>query len=155
MLFGELQPDNLSGDARNRMMQLTGDGAKMRDISHGINPRPYPVGETCNEFTRTDEPRLVSFDQLKNLQAMLVVRHSDMYSWLLVAVQNHAEELGNFPKEELISLRLLLAPSDTSRLQSKTVSIETEIVPFMLIVNVIRLTRLFTAVSGGDVVNGT
>ena len=153
MLFGELQPDNLSGDARNRMMQLTGDGANAQYLTWNQSSDPIKV-EIETYFNQiyglTNTPR-ISFDQLKGTgNALSGTAFRYIFMAAHMAVQNHAEELGEFFQRRVNFLTSAIGTLNTSlEAASKTVSIETEIVPFMIDSERDKVETAAAAVSGG------
>ena len=153
MLFGELQPDNLSGDARNRMMQLTGDGANAQYLTWNQSSDPIKV-EIETYFNQiyglTNTPR-ISFDQLKGTgNALSGTAFRYVFMAAHMAVQNHAEELGEFFQRRVNFLTSAIGTLNTSlEAASKTVSIETEIVPFMIDSERDKVETAAAAVSGG------
>ena len=153
MLFGELQPDNLSGDARNRMMQLTGDGANAQYLTWNQSSDPIKVEiETyLNEiYGLTNTPR-ISFDQLKGTgNALSGTAFRYVFMAAHMAVQNHAEELGQFFQRRVNFLIAAVGALNTSlEAASKTTDIETEIVPFMIDSESDKVNTAVAAVSGG------
>ncbi len=153
MLFGDLQPESLSGDARNRMMQLTGDGANAQYLTWNQTSDPIKV-EIETYFNQiyglTNTPR-ISFDQLKGTgNALSGVAFKYVFMAAHMAVQNHAEELGQFFQRRVNFLTAAVGALNTSLEEaSKTIDIETEIVPFMIDSESDKVTTAVAAVSGG------
>ena len=153
MLFGELQPDILSGDTRKRMMQLTGDGANAKYLTWNQSSDPIKV-EIETYFNQiygmTNTPR-ISFDQLKGTgNALSGTAFRYVFMAAHMAVQNHAEELGEFFQRRVNFLTSAIGTLNTSlEAASKTVSIETEIVPFMIDSERDKVETAAAAVSGG------
>lgn len=153
MLFGELQPDILSGDTRKRMMQLTGDGANAKYLTWNQSSDPIKV-EIETYFNQiygmTNTPR-ISFDQLKGTgNALSGTAFRYVFMAAHMAVQNHAEELGEFFQRRVNFLTSAIGTLNTSlEAASKTVNIETEIVPFMIDSERDKVETAAAAVSGG------
>lgn len=153
MLFGDLQPENLSGDARNRMMQLTGDGANAQYLTWNQTSDPIKVEiETYfNQiYALTNTPR-ISFDQLKGTgNALSGTAFRYVFMAAHMAVQNYAEELGPFFQRRVNFLTAAVGALNVSlEAASKTVGIETEIVPFMIDSESDKVHTAAEAVSGG------
>ena len=153
MLFGDLQPDSITGDARNRMMQLTGDGANAQYLTWKQSSDPIKV-EIETYFNQiyglTNTPR-ISFDQLKGTgNALSGTAFRYVFMAAHMAVQNHAEELGPFFQRRVNFLTSAVGALNSSLEEaSKTVDIETEIVPFMIDSENDKVNTAVAAVSGG------
>lgn len=153
MLFGDLQPENLSGDARNRMMQLTGDGANAQYLTWNQSSDPIKV-EIETYFNQiyglTNTPR-ISFDQLKGTgNALSGTAFRYVFMAAHMAVQNHAEELGQFFQRRVNLLTYSVGAMNSSLfLASETTDIDTELVPFMIDSDREKVETAAAAVSGG------
>ncbi|EFA92137.1 putative phage portal protein, SPP1 family [Hoylesella buccalis ATCC 35310] len=153
MLFGDIQPDLITGDARNRMMNLTGDGANAQYLTWNQSSDPIKV-EIETYFNQiyglTNTPR-ISFDQLKGVgNALSGTAFRYVFMAAHMAVQNHAEELGSFFQRRVNFLTSAIGALNTSLEEaSHTVDIETEIVPFMIDSESDKVTTAVAAVSGG------
>lgn len=153
MLFGDLQPDSITGDARNRMMQLTGDGANAQYLTWNQSSDPIKV-EIETYFNQiyglTNTPR-ISFDQLKGVgNALSGTAFRYVFMAAHMAVQNHAEELGAFFQRRVNFLTSAIGALNASLEEaSRTIDIETEIVPFMIDSESDKVTTAAAAVSGG------
>lgn len=153
MLFGDLQPDMLTGDVRNRMMQLTGDGANAQYLTwnQASDPIKVEIDTYFNEiYAMTNTPR-ISFDQLKGTgNALSGTAFKYVFMAAHMAVQNHAEELGQFFQRRVNFLTAAVGALNTSLEEaSKTIDIETEIVPFMIDSESDKVATAVAAVSGG------
>ena len=153
MLFGDLQPESLSGDARNRMMQLTGDGANAQYLTWNQTSDPIKVEiETYfnQMYALTNTPR-ISFDQLKGTgNALSGVSFKYVFMAAHMAVQNYAEELGPFFQRRVNFLTAAIGSLNSSlEAASQTVDIETELVPFMIDNDREKVDTAAAAVSGG------
>lgn len=153
MLFGDLQPESITGDARNRMMQLTGDGANAQYLTWNQSSDPIKV-EIETYFNQiyglTNTPR-ISFDQIQGVgNALSGTAFRYVFMAAHMAVQNHAEELGSFFLRRVNLLTASIGALNTSLEEaSKTVDIETEIVPFMIDSESDKVNTAVAAVSGG------
>lgn len=153
MLFGDLQPDSISGDARNRMMQLTGDGANAQYLTWNQSSDPIKV-EIETYFNQiyglTNTPR-ISFDQLKGMgNALSGTAFRYVFMAAHMAVHNHEEELGQFFQRRVNLITAAVGALNASLEEaSKTIDIETEIVPFMIDSESDKVQTAVAAVSGG------
>ena len=153
MLFGELQPDSVSGDVRNRMMQLTGDNANAQYLTWNQSSDPIKV-EIETYFNQiyglTNTPR-ISFDQLKGTgNALSGTAFRYVFMAAHMAVRNHEEELGQFFQRRINLLTSAVGTLNTSlENASSTIDIETEIVPFMIDSEKDKVDTAVAAVSGG------
>ena len=153
MLFGEIQPESFSGDVRNRMMQLMGDGANAQYLTWNQSSDPIKVEiETYfNQiYGQTNTPR-ISFDQVRGTgNALSGTAFRYVFMAAHMAVQNHAEELGEFFQRRVNFVTSAIGALNTSLEQaSKTADIETEIVPFMIDNERENVDTAAAAVSGG------
>lgn len=153
MLFGELQPESLTGDVRNRMMQLTGDGANAQYLTWNQSSDPIKVEiETyLNQiYALTNTPR-ISFDQLKGTgNALSGTAFRYVFMAAHMAVENHAEALGLFFQRRINFLTAAIGALNTSLEEpSKTIDIQTEIVPYMIDDDTDKVNTAVAAVSGG------
>lgn len=153
MLFGDLNPELLTGDVRNRMMQLTGDGAKAQYLTwnQASDPIKVEIETYFNEiYALTNTPR-ISFDQLKGTgNALSGTAFKYVFMAAHMAVQNHAEELGPFFQRR-VNFLVSAIGSLNSSLESAcdTIDVETEVVPFMIDDENAKVQTAAAAVSGG------
>lgn len=153
MLFGDLQPGGMSGDVRNRMMQLTGDNANAQYLTWNQSSDPIKV-EIETYFNQiyglTNTPR-ISFDQLKGTgNALSGTAFRYVFMAAHMAVRNHEEELGQFFQRRINLLTSAVGTLNTSlENASSTIDIETEIVPFMIDDEKDKVDTAVAAVSGG------
>lgn len=153
MLFGDLQPSSVTGDARNRILELMGDGANAKYLTWDQSSDPIKV-EIETYFNQiyglTNTPR-ISFDQLKGVgNALSGTAFRYVFMAAHMAVQNHAEELGSFFQRRVNFLTSAIGALNASLEEaSRTVDIETEIVPFMIDSESDKVTTAAAAVSGG------
>lgn len=153
MLFGDIQPDLITGDARNRMLNLTGDGANAQYLTwnQASDPIKVEIETYFNEiYALTNTPR-ISFDQLKGTgNALSGTAFRYVFMAAHMAVQNHAEELGPFFQRRVNFLVSAIGALNTSLEEAcKTIDIETELVPFMIDNDREKVDTAAAAVSGG------
>lgn len=153
MLFGELQPESLMGDAKNRIMQLTGDGANAQYLTwnQASDPIKIEIDTYFNQmYGLTNTPR-ISFDQLKGTgNALSGTAFRYVFMAAHMAVQNHAEELGAFFQRRVNFIVSAIGSLNSSlEAASKTVDIETEIIPFIIDSEREKVEVAAAAVSGG------
>lgn len=153
MLFGDITPDLITGDTRNRMMQLTGDGANAQYLTWNQASDPIKVEiETYfnNIYAHTNTPR-ISFDQLKGTgNALSGTAFKYVFMAAHMAVQNHAEELGAFFQRRVNFLVSAIGSLNSSlEAACDTIDVETEIVPFMIDDEASKVQTAVSAVSGG------
>ena len=153
MLFGDIQPELITGDARNRMMNLTGDGANAQYLTwnQASDPIKVEIETYFNEiYALTNTPR-ISFDQLKGTgNALSGTAFRYVFMAAHMAVQNHSEELGPFFQRRVNFLVSAAGALNTSLEEaSKTIDIETELVPFMIDNDREKVDTAAAAFSGG------
>lgn len=153
MLFGDLQPDSITGDARNRMMQFAGDGADARYLTWNQSSDPIKV-EIETYFNQiyglTNTPR-ISFDQLKGVgNALSGTAFRYFFMAAHMAVRNHEEELGVFFQRRVNFLVSAIGSINSSlEAASNTIDIETELVPFIIDSERDKVDTAVAALSGG------
>lgn len=153
MLFGEVNPDMLTGDVRNRMLNLMGDGAHAEYLTwnQASDPIKVEIETYFNQmYALTNTPR-ISFDQLKGTgNALSGVSFKYVFMAAHMAVQNYAEELGPFFQRRVNFLTAAVGALNASlEAASKAVDIETKIVPFMIDSESDKVHTAAEAVSGG------
>lgn len=134
MLFGDVK--NFSGEFKNRVVELTGDGANAAYLTwnQASDPVKVELDTYFNQaYALTNTPR-ISFDQLKGTgTALSGVAFRYVFMGAHMAVQNHAEELGLFMQRRVNFLVSGLGNINTHlESASKTIDVEVEIVPFMI-----------------------
>ncbi len=151
LLFGEL--DNIfSGDVRNQMLQMTGDGANAQYLTWNQSADPVKVEiETyfnqCYALTNT--PR-ISFDQIKGTAALSGVAFRYVFMAAHMAVENHGELLGEFFQRRVNFLLSALGDINASlKDAAKTIDVEVEIVPYIIDNDNDKVNIAAAAVSGG------
>lgn len=151
MLFGDL--DKLDGDMRNRIAQLTGDGADAKYLVWNQNAEPVKVEweKLFNHaYDLTGTPQ-ISFEKLRgtgNMFSGVSFRFSFMGAHMEVA--NHGEELGPFFQRNTNFLVSAVGDLNSSlERASDTIEIETDLDPFMIDNDKDRVDTATAAVAGG------
>ncbi len=134
MLFGDL--DKLGGDARNRIAQLTGDGADAKYLTWNQSAEPIRVEwEKLYDqaYDLTDTPQ-ISFTKLQGLgSAFSGVSFRFAFMGAHMAVANHGEVLGDFFQRNTNFLVSAVGDLNSSLEEaSDTIDIETDLDPFMI-----------------------
>lgn len=153
MLFGDIDPNVRGGDARNRMMQLTGEGADARYLtwSQSSDPIKIEIETYFNQcYAQTNTPR-ISFDQLKGVgNALSGTAFRYFFMAAHMAVMNHGEVLGEFFQRRVNFLCRALGRLNVSFADaSQTIDVETEIVPYIIDSTDDKVKTATAAVSGG------
>lgn len=153
MLFGELSPDAFSGDARNRIMQLTGDGANAKYLTwnQASDPVKVEIETYFNQiYALTNTPR-ISFDQLRGTgNALSGTAFRYVFMAAHMAVENYAEDLGTFFQRRVNFLVSALGTLGVALSEaSETIDVETSLVPFMIDSEADKVQTASQAVSGG------
>ena len=151
MLFGDL--DNVKNtDMRNRIMQMTGTDAKAEYLTwdQASDPVKVEIDTYFNQaYALTNTPR-ISFDQIKGTTALSGVAFRYVFMGIHAAVENHAEELGQFFQRRVNFIISALGSINTTLWQpSKTLEINTEIVPYIIDSVDDKVTTAAKAVEGG------
>ncbi|MBD5374358.1 MAG: phage portal protein [Bacteroides sp.] len=151
MLFGNVE--NFSGEFKNRVVELTGDGANAAYLTwnQASDPVKVELDTYFNQaYALTNTPR-ISFDQLKGTgTALSGVAFRYVFMGAHMAVQNHAEELGLFMQRRVNFLVSGLGNINTHlEYASKTIDVEVEIVPFMIDDIDDKVNTAVSAVQGG------
>lgn len=134
MLFGDVE--NFSGELRNRVVELTGQGANAAYLTWSQVPDTvkFEADTLINMiYDMTDTPR-ISFEQLRGTgNALSGVAFRYVFMDAHMAVSNHAEVIGDFFQRRnnfLISAIGSLNPSLKDA--SETIDAEVEIQPYMI-----------------------
>lgn len=150
-LFGDVE--NFSGDFKNRVVQLTGDGANAAYLTWNQSSDPVKV-EFENHFNQayamTGTPR-ISFDQLRGSgNALSGVSFRYVFMAAHMAVENHAEVIGDFFQRRANFLVSALGSINASlEKPSRTIDVEVEIQPYMIDSISDKVSTAVTAVDGG------
>lgn len=133
-LFGDVE--KMSGEFRNRIVQLTGEGADASYLTWNQASDPVKV-EFENHFNQayalTNTPR-ISFDQLQGSgNALSGVSFRYVFMGAHMAVSNHAEVIGDFMQRRVNFLVSALGSINTNfEKASETIDVDVEIVPYMI-----------------------
>jgi SPP1 family phage portal protein len=153
MLFGDIDPDIMSGDIRNRMMKLTGDGANAQYLTwnQASDPVKVEIETYFNQiYALTNTPR-ISFDQLKGTgNALSGVAYRYFFMAAHMAVRNYEEELGKFFQRRINFIVSAIGDLNASlKAASDTIDVETGLIPFMIDDDNDKVQTAVAAVSGG------
>lgn len=150
-LFGDV--DKMSGEFRNRVVQLTGEGADAAYLTWNQASDPVKV-EFENHFNQayalTNTPR-ISFDSLKGTGSSLSgVAFDYVFMSTHLSVENHAESIGDFMQRRVNFLISALGSINTNfEKASETIDIDVEIQPYKLDNIDDKVSTAVKAVSGG------
>ncbi|WP_293666438.1 phage portal protein [uncultured Parabacteroides sp.] len=143
MLFGEIE--KFAGELRNRIVQLTGQGANASYLTWNQVPDTVKFeaeGLTEKAYALTNTPR-ISFENLKGTgNALSGGAH--------MAVENHSEEIGSFMQRRVNFLVSALGSINTNfEKASETIDVDVEIVPYMIDNVSDKVSTAVSAVNGG------
>lgn len=133
-LFGDVE--KMSGEFRNRVVQLTGEGADAAYLTWNQASDPVKI-EFENHFNQayalTNTPR-ISFDQLQGSgNALSGVSFRYVFMGAHMAVENSAEEIGAFMQRRINFLISALGSINTNfEKPSETIDVEVEIQPYII-----------------------
>lgn len=150
-LFGDVE--KMSGEFRNRVVQLTGEGADAAYLTWNQASDPVKV-EFENHFNQayalTNTPR-ISFDQLQGSgNALSGVSFRYVFMGAHMAVSNHAEVIGDFMQRRVNFLVSALGSINTNfEKASETIDVDVEITPYIIDSIDDKVTTAVSAVSGG------
>lgn len=150
-LIGDVE--KLSGEFRNRVVQLTG-GADAAYLTWDQASDPVKV-EFENHFNQayalTNTPR-ISFDQLQGSgNALSGVSFRYVFMGAHMAVENHSEVIGSFMQRRVNFLVSALGSINTNfEKASETIDVDVDIVPYM-IDNIDDKVKTAVSAVGGDI----
>lgn len=150
-LFGDVE--KMSGEFRNRVVQLTGEGADAAYLTWNQASDPVKV-EFENHFNQayalTNTPR-ISFENLKGSgNALSGVSFRYVFMGAHMAVENHSEEIGPFMQRRVNFLVSALGSINTNfEKPAETIDIDVEIQPYMIDSLDDKVQTAVSAVSGG------
>lgn len=150
-LFGDVE--KMSGEFRNRVVQLTGKGADAAYLTWNQASDPVKV-EFENHFNQayalTNTPR-ISFDQLQGSgNALSGVSFRYVFMGAHMSVENSAEDIGPFMQRRVNFLVSALGSINTSfEKASETIDIDVEIQPYMIDSIDDKVKTAVSAVEGG------
>lgn len=143
----------MSGEFRNRVVQLTGDKADAAYLTWNQTSDPVKV-ELENHFNQayalTNTPR-ISFENLKGSgNALSGVSFRYVFMGAHMSVSNHAEVIGDFMQRRVNFLVSALGSINTNfEKASETIDVDVEIQPYMIDNIDDKVTTAVSAVSGG------
>lgn len=150
-LFGDVE--KMSGEFRNRVVQLTGEGADAAYLTWNQASDPVKV-EFENHFNQayalTNTPR-ISFDQLQGSgNALSGVSFRYVFMGAHMSVENSAEDIGPFMQRRVNFLVSALGSINTNfEKASETIDIDVEIQPYMIDSIDDKVKTAVSAVEGG------
>lgn len=150
-LFGDVE--KMSGEFRNRVVQLTGEGADAAYLTWNQASDPVKV-EFENHFNQayalTNTPR-ISFDQLQGSgNALSGVSFRYVFMGAHMSVENSAEDIGPFMQRRVNFLVSALGSINTNfEKASETIDVDVEIVPYMIDNVSDKVSTAVSAVNGG------
>lgn len=150
-LFGDVE--KMSGEFRNRVVQLTGEGADAAYLTWNQNSDPVRVeaeGHFNQAYALTNTPR-ISFDQLKGSgNALSGVSFRYVFMGAHMAVENHGEVIGDFMQRRVNFLVSALGSINTNfEKPSETIDVDVDLVPYMIDDLDNKVTTAVSAVGGG------
>ena len=150
MLFGDVE--GFLGKGANRAVNLEGEGADAKYLVWQQAPDTVKL-EIENlidlMYSMTQTPR-ITFDNLKGIGATSGVAFKFMFMAAHMAVENHAEEIGEFFQRRLNFITSALGTINTRfKSASESIDINTEIVPYMIDNLDDKVTTAVKAVEGG------
>ena len=134
LLTGDV--DGFAGKTKDRIVKLTGEGANAQYLTWNQVPDTIKFeAETLTNmaYDMTNTPR-ISFETLKGIGKASGTAFRFMFMGAHMSVENHAEEIGEFMQRRVNFLLNALGDINPSELEkaSKTIDIDTELVPFMI-----------------------
>lgn len=133
-LFGDVE--KLSGEFRNRVVQLTGNGADAAYLTWNQASDPVKV-EFENHFNQayalTNTPR-ISFDQLQGSgNALSGVSFRYVFMGAHMSVENHGEVIGDFMQRRVNFLVSALGSINANfEKASETIDVDVDLDPYMI-----------------------
>ena len=151
MLFGEME--RFSGSFKNRIVELTGQGANAQYLTWNQVPDTIKLElESLTEqaYSLTNTPR-ISFENLKGTgNALSGEAFRYVFMGAHMAVENHAEEIGSFMQRRVNFLLSALGSINTNfEKASETIDVDVEIVPYMIDSLDDKVKTAVSAVGGG------
>ena len=154
-LFGDLDPNatQVSGDMRNRVVQLTGQGANAEYLTWNQASETVKLElESLTEkaYSMTNTPRVMP-EALHTLGTSFSgVSFRYMFMGAHLAVENHAEEIGEFMQRRVNFLVSAIASVNTSFAKpAETIDIEVKIQPYMIDSERDKIDTAVAAIDGG------
>lgn len=154
-LFGDLDPNTtqMSGDMRNRVVQLTGQGANAEYLTWNQASETVKLElESLTEkaYSMTNTPRVMP-EALHTLGTSFSgVSFRYMFMGAHLAVENHAEEIGEFMQRRVNFLISAISSINTSfEKAAQTIDIDVQIQPYMIDSEREKIDTAVAAVDGG------
>lgn len=150
-LFGSVE--RFSGDSRNRIVELTGEGADAAYLTWNQNSDPIRVEFEKHfeqAYSLTNTPR-ISFENLKGMgNAVSGVAFRYVFMGAHMAVENHGEVIGDFMQRRANFLVSAIGDINPSlRNASETIDIDVNLVPYMIDNIDDKVMTAVKAISGG------
>lgn len=150
-LFGEV--DNLSGNFKNRVVQLTGEKADAQYLTWNQASDTVKLeldSLTEKAYSMTNTPRIMP-EALRGLGSSFSgVSFRYMFMGAHLSVENHAEDMGEFFQRRINFLVHAIGKVNTLlESASNTIDINVEIQPYMIDSIADNVTTAVNAVSGG------
>lgn len=150
-LFGDVT--NLSGKFKNRIVNLTGEGADAQYLTWQQASETVKLeldSLTEKIYAMTNTPRVMP-EALKNLGSSFSgVSFRYMFMGAHLSVENHAEEMGEFMQRRVNFLIHAIGRINTSmETASNTIDIDVEIKPYMIDSVSDNVSTAVSAVNGG------
>ena len=154
-LFGDLDPNTtqLTGDMRNRIVQLTGQGANAEYLTWNQASETVKLeldSLTEKAYSMTNTPRVMP-ENLKGLGTSFSgVSFRYMFMGAHLAVENHAEEIGEFMQRRVNFLISAIGSINTAfEKPAETIDIDVKIQPYMIDSERDKVDTAVAAVDGG------
>lgn len=150
-LFGDVE--KFTGEFRNRVVQLTGQGADAAYLTWNQSSDPVRIEAESHlnqAYALTNTPR-ITFENLKGVgNALSGTAFRYVFMGAHMAVENHAEDIGDFMQRR-VNFLLSALGSINPRLEeaANTIDIDVEIVPYMIDNVDDKVTTAVKAVDGG------
>lgn len=133
-LIGDV--DGFVGKTKDRIVKLTGEGADAQYLTWNQVPDTVKFeAETLTNmaYDMTNTPR-ITFETLKGVGKASGTAFRFMFMGAHMSVENHAEEIGEFIQRRVNFITNALGDINPSELRnaSKTIDIDTELVPYLI-----------------------
>lgn len=151
LFFGDLV--NFSGNFRNRIAELQGQGADAKYLTWSQVPDTVKFeaeGLTEKAYALTNTPR-ISFENLKGTgNALSGEAFRYVFMGAHMAVENHGEEIGSFMQRRVNFLVSALGSINTNfEKASETIDVDVDIIPYMIDNVSDKVSTAVSAVNGG------
>lgn len=133
LLFGEI--DKLRGESKNHIIQMMGKDANAQYLTWNQVPDTvkFEVESLIERiYSLTNTPR-ISLDDLRNITPASGIAFKFLFMGAHMAVQNHAEVIGEFMQRRINFLTTALGKINADLYTaSQTIDVDAEIVPYMI-----------------------